>query len=119
MNSFQKTHRMRSINLFWQCFAILAASAVISSATPANPPLAFTQSAIAITSANANLTGMVTPNGQATTAWFKWGADTNYGNVTLPINAGNGASVVRAVSETITLDGSSAYHFQLVASNSS
>ena len=111
---------MRAINLLWPCFAILAAAAVISSAAPAPvaPPLAFTQPAIAVTSANAVLTGMATPNGKATTAWFQWGYDTNYGNVTLPINAGNGAGVVHVDSETITLNGAGSYHFQLVASNS-
>jgi hypothetical protein len=50
------------------------------------PPAALTLPAGNISSMGATLNGTVYPNGQAVTAWFQWGLNTNYGNFTSATN---------------------------------
>jgi subtilisin-like proprotein convertase family protein len=80
-------------------------------------PFVFTQPAQAVTGTSAQLNGMATPNGLPTTAWFEWGATTNYGSVTPPVSVGSGYNVVYATSPISGLTANVPYHFRLVVSN--
>jgi alpha-tubulin suppressor-like RCC1 family protein len=77
-----------------------------------------TQPAAPITSASAMLNGAALPNGQPSTAWFEWGTNSAYGQVTSPVNVGGGFSLVR-VQATLSLAAGTAYQFRLVISNAS
>ncbi len=67
---------------------------------------------------SARLNGAVTALGLDTTAWFEWGATTNYGNLTPPVNVGNAStSVVMNADITGQFQGQT-NHFRLVATNS-
>ena len=81
-------------------------------------PYAFTQAAGPVTATNAILNGMVTPRGLPTTAWFEWGTDDSYGQVTSPINAGSGSNVIRLSASVEGLFPDSVYFCRVVASNS-
>jgi hypothetical protein len=71
--------------------------------TPVALPFAFTHPAQATTGTNAQLDGMVTPNGLPTTTWFQWGTSTNYGLVTPPGVVGSNFTFnVIYVANTIT-----------------
>jgi hypothetical protein len=87
--------------------------------TPVALPFAFTHPAQATTGTNAQLDGMVTPNGLPTTTWFQWGTSTNYGLVTPPGVVGSNFTFnVIYVANTITgLTVNLPYHYRLVASN--
>jgi alpha-tubulin suppressor-like RCC1 family protein len=85
--------------------------------SPAPGPFAFTQPAQAVTGSSAQLNGMVTPNGQPTTAWFEWGTNTSYGNQTPTVGSGNGYNVVYTTNTISGLLTNVPYHFRLVASN--
>ena len=77
-----------------------------------------TQPAAPIRATHAILNGMVLPNLRPTLAWFEWGTNSQYGNVTDPVNVGNGSSVVRLSAPITNLVEGGVYHFRLVASNS-
>ena len=80
-------------------------------------PFAFTQPAQAVTGSSAKLNGMVTPNGLPTTAWYQWGTNTSYGNVTAAAPVGGGFNVVYLASSISGLVTNVPYHFRLVATN--
>jgi sugar lactone lactonase YvrE len=81
-------------------------------------PLAATQPATAVTSSNATLNAVVTPEGAATAAYFVYGVTTNYGNTTSLTNIGSGTNGV-SVSNIVTgLLPATDYYFQAVGSNS-
>jgi alpha-tubulin suppressor-like RCC1 family protein len=65
----------------------------------------------------ANLNGMATARGNSTDAWFEWGADTGYGNVTAVTNIGSSGQVIRVSSSITGLMTGATYHYRLVASN--
>lgn len=67
---------------------------------------------------SATLHGMVTPRGLSTTAWFEWGATTNYGFQSEPVDVGSGSSVVLVTNELTGLVPPVNCHYRLVASNS-
>jgi len=79
-------------------------------------PRAVTLSADQIVQDSARLHGQANPSGSPTGAWFEWGADTNYGNVTAmqPVGAGLSLSNVSAVLNGLA---GQEYHYRLVASN--
>jgi len=81
-------------------------------------PYAFTQAAGPLTVTNATLNGMVTPRGLPTTAWFEWGTDDSYGQVTSPVDAGSGTNVIRLSAYVEGLFPDSVYFCRVVASNS-
>ena len=81
-------------------------------------PLVYTTVASQQGLTSARLNGSVTALGLNTTAWFEWGATTNYGNLTPPVNAGNAStSVVMNAYITGQFQGQT-NHFRLVATNS-
>jgi hypothetical protein len=102
--------------------ALLAAITLCGGLVFATPqpgaPIATSSSASGISPFAATLNGLVNPYGLATTAWFQWGADTNYGHLTASTNLsatwGNFA-VSAAVSN---LTPGQTWHFRVVASNS-
>ena len=81
-------------------------------------PAANTLFASAVTSNSVTLNGSVNPNGLATTVYFQWGTTTAYGNHTLPQSIGSGASSSDVTFTLTALSLDTAYHYQLVASNS-
>jgi len=81
-------------------------------------PLVYTTLASQQGLTSARLNGTVTALGLDTTAWFEWGATTNYGNLTPRVNVGNAsASVVINADITGQFQGQT-NHFRLVATNS-
>jgi 6,7-dimethyl-8-ribityllumazine synthase len=81
-------------------------------------PLATTLAASGITATNALLNGTINPNGAATTAWFRYGLTTSYGNYSAT-NSLPATNVALSVSNLISsLTPGTTYHFQLIASNS-
>src|SRR5829696_5971319 len=48
----------------------------------AQAPASFTQAGGPIAQSDATLNGMAVPNGTPTEAWFEWGTDFNYGQLT-------------------------------------
>jgi alpha-tubulin suppressor-like RCC1 family protein len=83
----------------------------------AQVPASFTQAAGPIGSTNATLNGMAVPNGMPTEAWFEWGTDSSYGQLTAPTNIGSGMKVARVIAPINALLGGSVYSYRLVASN--
>jgi hypothetical protein len=82
-----------------------------------SPPGAWTLSASTITTTSAMLNGTVNPNGYPTTAWFHWGATTNYGNLTSMINLGSGTNALPFSAPLAGLTPGVTYHFRVAATN--
>jgi hypothetical protein len=80
-------------------------------------PAVWTLSATAVTANSATLTGMVNPNGSSTTAWFQWGATTNYGNLTSLTNLGSGTTALPLSAPLAGLTLGVPYHFRVAATN--
>ena len=62
---------------------------------------------------------MATPNGEGSVAWFEWGTNGDYGQVTAATNVGNGSSVVRVGIAISNLAFGGVYSCRLVVSNAS
>src|SRR5262249_13366415 len=88
-----------------------------TSAPTGTAPAVTTRAASNLTTTSARLNGSVNPNGLATTYYFDYGKDTNYGSRTATASAGSGKGNL-SVSATATGLGAGIYHFRLVASNS-
>jgi len=80
-------------------------------------PFVATLPAQPVTRTNATLTGMVTPNGFLTVAWFEWGTNSSYGATTVPVNAGAAAGVFYLSAPIQNLTAGKGYRYRLVASN--
>jgi hypothetical protein len=80
-------------------------------------PSATTLAADQFTSDSARLTGTANPSGSPTMAWFEWGTDTNYGNVTAPVDIGQGLTATNVSTVLGGLIGGPGYHYRLVGSN--
>lgn len=80
------------------------------------PAIAVTQPANSISLTGAVLNGTVTVGTHQTLAWFQWGTDTNYGNVTAPL-ALPVTNDSRSVSVTLSNLPGNIYHCRLTASN--
>ncbi|HSU56127.1 MAG TPA: hypothetical protein VLT36_18865, partial [Candidatus Dormibacteraeota bacterium] len=91
---------------------------VSAESSSAQTQFAFTQQAAPVRASNATLNGMVVPRGNPTVAWFEWGIDRTYGNVTATQNVGNGSGTVRVTNQLTGLMVGGIYHFRVVASNS-
>ena len=81
-------------------------------------PSATTGSATNITFNSAKLNGTVNPNGVTTGAFFQWGIDTSYGNLTDSQLLGSGTSNVNISANLTGLSPNTIYHFRIVATNS-
>jgi len=66
----------------------------------------------------ATLNGEVTALGRPTTAWFEWGTNTSYGNVTPPSNAGSASTSIVVSAAISGLQQGRTYHYRAVATNS-
>ena len=81
-------------------------------------PTVLVQASSAITQTSATLNTRVTPNDQATTVYFQYGASTSYGSFTTTNSLAAGIAQV-AVAKTLSgLLPKTTYHFRAVASNS-
>ncbi|MBI5386083.1 MAG: VCBS repeat-containing protein [Verrucomicrobia bacterium] len=80
-------------------------------------PTVQTLPASAITVTNATLRGLANPNGSAATAWFEWGATTNYGFLAPQQDLGDGTNEVSVSQEIAPLLADQSYHFRLVVTN--
>jgi hypothetical protein len=82
------------------------------------PPTAATSAASGVKVTSATLNGTVNPNYLATTAWFEWGTDTHYSNLTATtlFPATNRALFVTNLLTGLTPGRT--YYYRLVASNS-
>lgn len=79
------------------------------------PPAALTGGTAAVTAAGGTVTGVVTPNGLATTWWIAYGATTSYGSKTAQQTLSGASAPVRA---TITgLAEGSIVHYRVEARN--
>jgi hypothetical protein len=81
------------------------------------PPTALTAPVNLLSSNTAALNSTVNPGGGDTTAWFEWGATTNYGNTTAAQDIGSGLGNVGATASLTGLSPHTTYHCQVVASN--
>jgi plastocyanin len=90
-----------------------------SGTIPPPPPTAITQAASAPSETGATLNGSVTPNGQATEYFFKYGPTTSYGTETTPHSAGAGSTSVSVSASAVGLSPGTTYHFELVATYAS
>lgn len=93
---------------------------VLGSAVPAlaaAPPTAKTTApdTTLLTDSYALLSGVVNPNGAATSYWFEWGETTEYGNVTPVTSAGDGKVDVPVDVSLDDLKPSTLYHYRIVA----
>jgi subtilisin-like proprotein convertase family protein len=82
-------------------------------------PRAQTLAATLVAGPSAQLNGFATPNANTlpTTAWFEWGTNRAYGNVTPSVNVGTGFAVVYTNAAITGLLTNVPYHFRLVVSN--
>jgi phosphodiesterase/alkaline phosphatase D-like protein len=71
-----------------------------------------------VTSNSATLYGAVNPKGLGTTAYFRWGTSTAYGNTTAAQTVGDGMVLLTVSVELTGLLPNTTYHYQIVASNS-
>ncbi len=81
------------------------------------PPIVQTGVAT-VAKTTATLKGSANPNSLATTAYFEYGLDTNYGSVTPSQICGNGTTPVALNAGISLLSPNTTYHFRLVAMNS-
>src|SRR5215831_6423116 len=110
-------HRRRSwlavLIVLGLCLVARSAAAQRSSA-----PQATTGVATNVTATSATLTGTVSANGPATTAYFQWGTTTAYGMTTASQSVGNWMGTVSVSAPLTGLTPSRTYHYRVVASNS-
>jgi hypothetical protein len=100
--------------------ALLAATSICLAIFSANAQVPYVKTQVAgpVRATTATLNGMAVPRSNATVAWFEWGTDTSYGNVTPSQSIGSGVRVVRVNQVLSNLVEGGVYHFRLVDSNS-
>ena len=81
------------------------------------PPQVSTLPATGVSTNSATLNGTVNPTSWPTTAWFQWGATTNYGNLTSVTNLGTGTTALPLSGPLAGLTPSVTYHFRVAATN--
>jgi hypothetical protein len=81
------------------------------------PPQVSTSLATGVSTNSATLNGTVNPVGWPTTAWFQWGATTNYGNLTPATDLGSGISTLPFSAQLAGLTPNVTYHFRIAATN--
>jgi hypothetical protein len=97
---------------------ITSASHPAPASAAAAPPSATTGSPSNVGQSNATVNGIVNPNGQSTTYYFKYGTTTTYGLQTTPAGAGSGTGNVAVHAALDGLSPNTTYHYQLVATSS-
>ena len=80
-------------------------------------PQVSTLPATGVSTNSATLNGTVNPNGWPTTAWFQWGATTNYGNLTSVTDLGSGTTALPLSAPLAGLTPGVTYHFRVAATN--
>ena len=80
-------------------------------------PQVSTLPATGVSANSATLNGTVNPNGWPTTAWFQWGATTNYGNLTSVTDLGSGTTALPLSAPLAGLTPGVTYHFRIAATN--
>lgn len=83
--------------------------------TTTTPPAVTTGTPSRITRAWAGIGGVVNPEGQATTYYFRYGTTTAYGLQSGPQSAGSGSGPVAVHGDIYGLASDTTYHYQLVA----
>jgi hypothetical protein len=81
------------------------------------PTTTSTLPATGVSNNSATLNGVVNPSGCPTTAWFQWGATTNYGNLTSATNLGSGTTALPLSALLAGLTPAVTYHFRIAATN--
>jgi hypothetical protein len=82
-----------------------------------NPPSVTTKAASEILTTTAVLNGAVNSNGSATSYFFEYGLNTEYGSVTAPGKLEAGSESVNVKAKIEKLKPETIYHFRLTASN--
>jgi hypothetical protein len=85
--------------------------------TTTTPPAVTSGGASRITHSSAGVNGVVNPEGQATTYYFRYGTTTAYGLQTSPSSAGSGTAPVAVHGTLYGLSANTTYHYELVAQN--
>ncbi|HEY3725897.1 MAG TPA: hypothetical protein VGL51_01910 [Solirubrobacteraceae bacterium] len=100
--------------------ALTDSSATAPKAAAATPgPTVTTGYAVGIATTAERVLGVVNPNGQATSYYFQYGTDSNYGSTTPPVKAGNGTVNRTAAADLTGLTSGTVYHYRLVAVSAS
>lgn len=87
-------------------------------ASTLNTPDVVSTAASNLTHTTTTLNGTINPNGLSSVAWFEWGTDTAYGNITPAQSVGAG-STPAPVNQTISgLLVGVVYHYRIVGENS-
>ncbi len=86
---------------------------------PGAMPNATTGGTDSLTATSATLRGTVNPQGNATTAFFQYGATTAYGTNTGAQNVGSGTTATAFSTAVSGLASGTVYHYRVVATNSS
>ena len=89
--------------------------------SPGGLPTVTTLAATLVGATEATLNGNVTPNGQATTAWFEWGTDSALStfSTTLSQSVGSGATSQSVTADLTGLSTGVTYYYRVAANNSS
>jgi alpha-tubulin suppressor-like RCC1 family protein len=81
-------------------------------------PSTFTQPVFQLTSTNAIVQAMVTPNSFPALTWFEWGTNTSYGNQTPATPVDRGGQVVWLTNQINPIIAGTIFHYRSVVSNS-
>ncbi len=92
-------------------------AALSAVALAASSPAVTTHSASSVKQESAVLNGTINPNGSATTYFFQWGLDQNYGVNGATHSAGSGTKDVNVHETASGLIPGTTYHYRLVATN--
>jgi sugar lactone lactonase YvrE len=84
----------------------------------AQPPTVLTLAATNITSSNATLSASVNPEDAATTVYFVFGTNTNYGSTNVLSDVGSGTAAISVSTNAAELLPDTVYHYEAMASNS-
>jgi hypothetical protein len=90
---------------------------IVSFTTLPDPPSVTTKAASEILTITAVLNGAVNSNGSATSYFFEYGLNTEYGSVTAPGKLEAGSESVNVKAKIEKLKPETTYHFRLTASN--
>jgi hypothetical protein len=99
--------------------ALAAAALVGAGAALAAAPSATTGPVSSVGATTATVSGSVNPNGTSTSWKVEYGTSTSYGSSTASANAGSGTSSVAVSGSLSGLKPGTAYHYRVVATNSS